>query len=337
MDRTAAILLEHGSGGRLTHELIERLLVPHFKNPYLERLEDSAVFEADDRRYCFTTDSYVISPIFFPGGDIGSLAVHGTINDLAMAGGRPLFMSCGLIIEEGFMLADLERVVASMGRAAREAGVAIVTGDTKVVPKGAGDGVYINTAGIGSIHYAGRLAADSVRPGDSVILSGTLGDHSAAILSCRQAFGFATTVLSDSAPLHGLVESVLKTSLEVRCLRDATRGGLGAVLAEIAARSGCDILIDEKAIPIKDQVRGICEMFGMDPLFMANEGKMVAVCSPAHAVSVLDAMRAHPLGREAAVIGRVPGRGRGRLVLQTIIGGERVLDLPSGELVPRIC
>ncbi len=336
--KTNEILLEHGSGGLLSNRLIAEKFLPFFRNAFLERLEDSAVFDIGGRKVCFTTDSYVVDPIFFPGGDIGSLAVHGTVNDLAVCGGKPLFLSSGFILEEGFPLDALDRIIGSMARAAAAAGVAIVTGDTKVVPRGAADGIFINTSGVGIVDYRGPLSAKSIAPGDAVIVSGTAGDHGAAILSKRKELGFRSEILSDSAPLNGLIDALLGASARVHCMRDATRGGLGAILAEIAQQSQARIEIREKDIPVRDEVRGICEILGLDPLFLASEGKIVVFCAAPDAEKVLGAMRGHRYGREAAVIGEVAAeQGRGRLVLRTAIGGQREIDLPTGELVPRIC
>lgn len=331
------ILLAHGGGGLLTNQLIERIFFPHLKNPYLERMEDSAVFSLGEARYCFSTDSYVVNPIFFPGGDIGSLAVHGTVNDIAMCGGRPLFLSAGFILEEGFPLEDLDAITRSMAEAASHAGVMIVTGDTKVVARGSADGIFINTAGIGAIDYAGEITARAISPGDAVILSGTIGDHGAAILSAREALGLTIGLVSDSAPLAGLVGDILTASPHIHCMRDATRGGLGAVLAELASQSGCTVTIEEGDIPVREEVRGLCEILGLDPLYLANEGKMVVFCPEGETARVLETMRAHPYGRDAALIGRVDSSSAGRAVMNTLIGGSRIIDLPAGELVPRIC
>ena len=331
------ILLEHGSGGLLSNELIANVFVPHFSNSYLERLEDSAVLSIGNQKFCFTTDSYVVSPIFFPGGDIGSLAVHGTVNDLAVCGGKPLFMSAGYILEEGFPFASLTKIVQSMADAAKMAGVKIVTGDTKVVSRGAVDGIFINTSGIGIIEYEGVLSVKSIQAGDAVILSGTIGDHGAAIMKVRENLGLEADIVSDSAPLNGLVAAILKASPDIHCMRDATRGGLGAILAEIAQNANMRINISEQDIPVRENVRGICEILGFDPLFLANEGKMVVFCKAIAAKKVLDTMKKHKLGVNAAVIGTVAQSGTGRVVLKTSIGGERVVDLPTGELVPRIC
>jgi hydrogenase expression/formation protein HypE len=331
------ILLAHGGGGLLTGQLIAEKFLPFFRNPYLERLEDGAVFTINGTRLCFTTDSYVVHPIFFPGGDIGSLAVHGTVNDLAMCGGKPLFLSAGFILAEGFPIADLERIIVSMAEAAKRAGVQIVTGDTKVVAKGAADGIFINTSGIGLIDYAGSVSTTSIRPGDIIILNGPIGDHGAAVLNARETLGFETEILSDSAPLNGLVEAILRVSPNIHAMRDATRGGLGAILAEIAEQSQLEITVEEAGIPIREAVRGFCEILGLEPLFLANEGKMVVFCTEADADKVLETMQTHDYGKDAAIIGRVGEKGRGRFILNTTIGGAREIDKPSGELVPRIC
>ncbi|MBP7231621.1 MAG: hydrogenase expression/formation protein HypE [Syntrophaceae bacterium] len=331
------ILLEHGGGGLLSGELIAGYFLPYFKNPLLERLEDSAVLSIGSRKLCFTTDSYVVNPVFFPGGNIGSLAVHGTVNDLAVCGGRPLYMSCGLILEEGFSVSSLEEIIQTMAKAAAESGVQIVTGDTKVVARGAADGIFINTSGIGLVEYPGLLSVKSIQPGDAVILNGTVGDHGAAIMKTRENLGLKAEILSDSAPLNGLIACALQASPNVHCMRDATRGGLGAILAEIAKSAQVRIDINERSIPVQENVRGVCEILGLDPLFLANEGKMVLFCSSQDSEKVLSAMRGHKYGHDAAIIGSVSSATQGRVVLKTTIGGERIIDLPTGELVPRIC
>ena len=331
------ILLEHGSGGLLMNSLIHDAFMPVFRNEYLDQMGDSAVVSLGRKKVCFTTDSYVVDPIFFPGGDIGSLAVHGTVNDISMCGGRPQFISVGLILEEGFPMSDLRKIVESMGRAAESAGVAIVTGDTKVVPKGSADRIFINTSGLGVVEYKTPISPVSIRKGDAIIVSGTIGDHGAAILSTRQDLGFRSNILSDSAALNGLVEDILGASRNVRFMRDATRGGLGAVLVEASQASRLSFAIEEAQIPVRQDVSGLCEILGLDPLFIANEGKMVVVCSNADAGKVLSVMKAHPLGAGAALIGRVTETGRSRVMLHTVIGGSRELDLPEGELIPRIC
>lgn len=331
------ILLEHGGGGLLSNELIAKTFLPLLKNPLLEDLQDGAVFEVGGTKFCFSTDSYVVQPRFFPGGDIGSLAVHGTVNDIAMCGGAPLALSVGFILEEGFPMEELERIVQSMADAAKAAGVVVATGDTKVVARGAADGLFINTSGIGVVRYANPLGVRSIRPGDAVLVSGPIGDHGAAILSARQELGFSSSILSDSAPLNGLVEEILAATPDVHCMRDATRGGLGAILAEIAEQAGMRITLKEAAIPVRDEVRGVCEILGFDPLFLANEGRMALFCSADSAQIVLKTMQDHEHGRGAAIIGTVAEDRRGRVVLETIIGGSREIDLPTGELVPRIC
>ncbi len=331
------ILLEHGGGGLLTGELIAEYFLPRFRNQYLERLEDSAVLMLGDRKFCFTTDSYVVSPVFFPGGNIGSLSVHGTINDLSVCGGRPLYLSCGFILEEGFPLASLEIIIQTMADAAAEAGAQIVTGDTKVVARGAADGIFINTSGIGVVEYPGVLSVRSIQPGDVILVNGTVGDHGAAIVQARENLSLASDILSDSAPLNDLIAGVLKVSPHIHCMRDATRGGLGAILAEIAKSAQVRIDVDEKSIPVLENVRGLCEILGFDPLFLANEGKMILFCPERDAHVVLETMQSHKYGRNAAIIGRVSKASQGRVVLKTSIGGERMIDLPTGELVPRIC
>ncbi|MCX8043979.1 MAG: hydrogenase expression/formation protein HypE [Desulfobacterota bacterium] len=332
-----AVLLEHGSGGLLTHELIATVFLRHLRNFCLERLEDGAVLEVQGMRLCLTTDSYVVSPIFFPGGDIGSLAVYGTVNDLAVCGGRPLALSCSVIIEEGFSLKTLDAVCASMAVAASRAQVQIVTGDTKVVPKGKGDGIYITTTGIGLVTYHAPLAISQIQPGDALILSNTIGDHGAAILCSRENIELASPLTSDSAPLSAMIERLLAASPRIHCMRDITRGGLGGILAEIALQRGLTLYIDERAIPVQEQVRGVCETFGFDPLFLANEGNMVLICDAGDADKIVQIMREYPCGRHATVIGTVSGQTDARVIMKTCIGGERIVELPTGELVPRIC
>lgn len=331
------ILLEHGGGGLLSNELISKTFLPMLKNPLLEELHDGAVFEAEGSRLCFTTDSFVVQPRFFPGGDIGSLAVHGTVNDIAMCGGIPLALSAGFILEEGFPMEELERVVRSMADAARSAGVVVATGDTKVVPRGGADGLFINTSGIGIVRYGSPLSVRSIRPGDAVLINGPIGDHGAAILSARGQLGFSSAIRSDSAPLNGLVETILAASPDIHCMRDATRGGLGAILAEISGQSGMRIAIRQTAIPVRSEVRGICEILGFDPLFLANEGRMALFCAGGAAEEILGVMRRHPLGGDAALVGMVAEDRRGRVIMETLVGGSREIDLPTGELVPRIC
>ncbi|MBM3860074.1 MAG: hydrogenase expression/formation protein HypE [Verrucomicrobia bacterium] len=323
------ILLAHGGGGTLTHELIEQLFAPAFG---LKELEDSAVL---DDKLAFTTDSYVVKPYFFPGGDIGKLAVCGTVNDLAMQGAEPLWLSLGMILEEGLPLADLEKIVASIKATAAEAGVTIVTGDTKVVERGKCEGLYLNTAGIGRV--VADVGSTHVRPGDAVIVNGNLGEHGVAVLSRREGIAFQTSVISDCAPLWSLVQSALVSGAEIHAMRDPTRGGLAATVCDIAAASGVGIWLQESALPISAEVRGACDLLGLDPLNIANEGKVVVFCRGTDAGRVLDAMRAHPLGRGARVIGEVTEKPKGMAVLRTAIGGERIVDMPTGEDLPRIC
>ena len=340
--RDKAITMAHGGGGRAMRELIERLIVPAFANPLLAGLEDQAridlrgLAEIGDR-LAFTTDSYVVSPLFFAGGDIGTLAICGTVNDLAMSGAQPLFLSCGLIIEEGFATADLERVLASMAALARRCGVHVVTGDTKVVNRGAADRLFINTAGIGVIAAGVNIAATRARPGDVLIVNGTLGDHGVAILVARNDLDLHADIPSDCQPLHGLVQTMLAACPDIHCLRDATRGGLATVLNEFAASSHVGMRLDESSLPLKPEVRGACEMLGLDVLYMANEGKLVAVVPRSHAEPVLAAMRAHPAGRDAAIVGEVLAEPAGHVILNTLFGGERVVDMLVGEQLPRIC
>lgn len=338
---TERIVLGHGSGGRLSAELLRDIFLPLFSNPILNRLEDQACLEIGGVRVAFTTDSFVVNPLFFPGGDIGSLAVHGTINDLAMGGAKPLCLSAGFILEEGLDMEVLRRATASMAAAAAAAGVAIVTGDTKVVEKGKGDGLFINTTGIGIVPEGVNLSAGAARPGDRVILSGTIGDHGIAIMANREGLAFETEIVSDSAPLHHLVETMLAVSKDIRALRDPTRGGVASALNEIAAQSGVKIQLDEESIPVRDEVRGACELLGLDPLYVANEGKLLAIVAPEAADAILASMRRHPLGRDAAVIGAVAGavgeKHRGFVTMRTAFGSTRIVDMLAGDQLPRIC
>lgn len=331
------VLLGHGSGGKLSADLIRNLFLPLFGNPTLERLEDQAVLPVGGVRLAFTTDSFVVKPLFFPGGDIGSLAVHGTVNDLAMGGAMPLALSAAFIIEEGLPVETLARIAESMARAARQAGVEIVTGDTKVVERGKGDGVFINTTGIGLVREGVELSASAARPGDVVLVSGYLGDHGIAIMAQREGLEFDCPVASDSAALHTLVAAMLDASTTIRALRDPTRGGLSSTLNEIAGQSRAGIALDERAIPVREAVRGACELLGLDPLYVANEGKLVAIVAPEAAGAVLAAMREHPLGRDAARIGAVAQSNPGLVTLRTLLGVTRVVDMLSGDQLPRIC
>jgi hydrogenase expression/formation protein HypE len=330
--------MSHGGGGRAMAHLVDELFRAAFANPALDRGDDQAQFDVPAGRLAFSTDTYVISPLFFPGGDIGSLAVHGTVNDLAMAGAVPRWLSAGFILEEGFPLADLARIVASMAAAARTAGVEIVTGDTKVVERGKGDGVFINTAGVGIVPAGLDIHGANARPGDAILVSGSIGDHGVAVMSHRQGLAFETTLASDSAPLNGLVAAMLAAAAPaIRVLRDPTRGGVAATLNEIAHASGVGMMLDEAALPVAPAVRGACELLGLDPLNVANEGKLLAIVDPADAPRVLAAMRAHPLGREAALIGSVTEDSNRFVQMTTVFGGRRMVDWLAGEQLPRIC
>ncbi len=331
------VLMAHGGGGRLTKDLIDSLFVPAFSNALLAEGHDGAVISFGNRRLAFTTDSYVVRPLFFPGGDIGSLAVHGTVNDLAMCGARPLYLSCGMILEEGLPMDDLRRIVTSMREAAREAGVELVTGDTKVVDKGTGDGIYINTAGIGLVECGRPITPRAVRPGDRVIVSGDLGNHGVAILSVREGLEFDAPVVSDSAPLWSPVHALIDAGLEIHCLRDLTRGGLSSATNEIAAAASVGIEIDETVVPVSEVVRGACEILGFDPLYVANEGRFAVFLPEAQAERAVGLLREFEICRQASVAGTVTDDHRGTVVLRSSIGGRRVLDMLSGEQLPRIC
>jgi hydrogenase expression/formation protein HypE len=336
--RNGLVDLSHGAGGRAMAHLIDEIFRAAFDNPFLDRADDQAAFDVPAGRMVMSTDGYVVSPLFFPGGDIGSLAVHGTINDIAMAGARPLHLAASYILEEGFPLADLQRIAESMGQAARDAGAAIVTGDTKVVERGKADGVFISTTGIGIVPAGLDLSSGRARPGDQVILSGCIGDHGVAIMSQRANLGFETEILSDSAALHGLVADMVRAAgPALRVMRDPTRGGLAAVLNEIAHRSEVGFLITENSIPVRPEVAAACELLGLDPLHVANEGKLVAVVAPDAAALLLSAMRAHPLGRDAVVIGAVTDDERCFVQMTTSFGGGRIVDWLAGEQLPRIC
>lgn len=336
--KTGRVELSHGSGGRAMTQLIAEVFQPALANPFLAQGNDQAVLPPANGRLAMTTDSYVVSPLFFPGGDIGQLAVHGTINDLAMAGAVPLYLTAGFIIEEGFPLADLARIAASMGEAARAAGVPVVTGDTKVVERGKADGVFISTAGVGVVPADLELSGDRARPGDVVILSGSIGDHGVAIMARRENLEFDTEVQSDSAALHGLVAAMVAVAgPHLRLMRDPTRGGLAATLNEIAQQSCVGLAIEEAKIPVRPQVAAACELLGLDPLFVANEGKLVAIVDPVGAEPLLEAMRAHPFGRDAAAIGRVVKDEHRFVQMTTAFGGGRIVDWLAGEQLPRIC
>lgn len=329
------ILLAHGSGGKLSHDLVENF-VPLFKNPLLDKLDDSAVFELSGR-LAFTTDSYVVSPIFFPGGDIGKLAVCGTVNDLSMAGAKPLYLSLSLVIEEGLSVAELQRVMSSIAGTAEEAEVKIVTGDTKVVNRGNADRLFINTAGIGVIPPGVDVSGSNAMPGDKIILSGSIGDHGVAVMSRREGLEFSVPIESDCAPLNRLVAEMLAASNQIHCLRDPTRGGLASTLNEFAKQSKVGIKIEEDQIPVKEAVRAYCELLGLDPLYVANEGKLVAVVPAAEAENILARMRRNPHGNQAAIIGEIVAEHPGRVVMMTRLGASRIVDMLVGELLPRIC
>jgi len=345
------IVMGHGAGGKMMADLIEHLFAPAFDNQWLRQMGDSAALELPGGQTAFTTDSFVVSPLFFPGGNIGELAVYGTVNDLAMRGAKPLYLSAGFILEEGLAMETLGKVVTAMAAACKKAGVIIATGDTKVVQRGHGDGLYINTSGIGVIPAKVDIGPANARPGDVVLVSGTMGDHGIAIMSVREGLTFETEIKSDSAPLNGLVEAMMAAGGQpkqskgrhrpplqpIHCLRDATRGGLAAVLNELADSSKVGVQFDERKVPIRPEVNAACEMLGFDPLYIANEGKLVAIVPEEKAEAVLAAMRGHEYGREAAIIGRVVTEHPGMVTARTVIGGMRVVDVPAGELLPRIC
>ena len=331
------VLLGHGSGGKLSAELVRDVFLPALSNPVLARLDDQAIVSVNGIRLAITTDSFVVKPLFFPGGDIGSLAVHGTVNDLAMGGAKPLFLSAAFIIEEGFSIQDLRRLVSSMHQAAANAGVQVVTGDTKVVEKGKGDGLFINTTGVGLVPQGLELSADQARPGDKVLLSGPIGEHGIAILAQREGLEFETTIESDSAALNTLVETMLNASRAIRCMRDPTRGGVSSTLNEIAQQSRVAIQLEESSIPIREEVRGACELLGLDPLYVANEGKLIAIVAPEAANTVLQAMRGHQFGTEAQMIGTVSEGPAGLVTMRTPLGTTRIVDMLAGDQLPRIC
>ncbi len=331
------VLMAHGGGGRLMQQLIEQVFYRAFDNPVLGERHDGALLDVGGQRLAFTTDSYVVQPLFFPGGDIGSLAVNGTVNDLAMCGARPRWLSAGFIIEEGLPVETLRRVADSMRAAAAAAGVELVTGDTKVVDKGKGDGLFINTAGIGVVEHASRISPRAVRPGDAILVSGDLGRHGMAIMSVREGLEFESAIESDCAPLTGLVQALFDAGVDVHCLRDLTRGGLAAALNEIAATARVQIHVDEAAIPVTELVRGACEILGLDPLYVANEGRLAAWVAAGDAERALAAMQSRPEGAGAARIGTVQAEPAGLVTLKSVIGVARVLDLLSGEQLPRIC
>jgi len=335
--REDRVTMAHGAGGKASHTLIDAIFLEALRNPLLEPLEDQAVFSVNDGRMAITTDSFVVSPLFFPGGDIGDLAVNGTVNDLAVCGARPRYLTAGFILEEGFPVADLKRIAESMSKAAAAVGVCVIAGDTKVVPRGKADGCFINTSGVGMIERAVELGAARVRPGDAVLVSGPIGEHGIAIMLARGELDLVSDLPSDTAALWGLVEGVLDATIEVHAMRDATRGGVGTVLNEIAASAGVSVTVDETAVPVKDEVRGACEILGIDPLYVACEGRLVAFVAARGADAALSAMRSHPLGRDAAIVGSVKEESPGMVLLRTQFGGTRIVDMLVGDPLPRIC
>jgi hydrogenase expression/formation protein HypE len=335
--RQGKVTLDHGGGGRASWELVQGYFLPQFVNPFLEKMDDSAVVDFPPGRLAVTTDCYVVDPIFFPGGDIGMLAVNGTVNDLSVQGARPLFLSAAFILEEGFKLSDLERVLISMAHASEEAGVSIIAGDTKVVPQGKGDRIYINTTGVGLVQEGLDISGRNAKVSDKVILSGPVGDHGIAVLSQREGLAFGTELKSDCAPLNHMVEEILTVTREVHAMRDPTRGGVAASLNEIARQSGVGIVLNEGAIRVRDEVRSACEILGLDPLYVANEGRLIAFVLPKDALKVLETIRHNKRGRDAQIIGEVVADHPGRVVMRTTTGGTRIVDMPLGEQLPRIC
>ena len=331
------VLIAHGGGGTLTHQLISKIFLNQFGNEYLNQLHDGAIFEINGSKFAFTTDSYVVKPIFFPGGNIGELAINGTVNDLAVCGAKPLFISTGFIIEEGFEIEELWKIVLSMKEAADKAGVMIVTGDTKVVEKGKGDKIFINISGIGLVYDGVDISPKNVKVGDVIILNGRIAEHGIAIMSAREGLEFETKIESDTAPLNGLVEDILKASKKISVMRDPTRGGLASALNEIASSANVKIEIYEKEIPIADEVLGACEILGLDPLYIANEGKILVFVEADDAEKVLEAMRKNPYGKDSRIIGRVTEEGSPLVTMKTLIGSTRIVDMISGEQLPRIC
>ena len=331
------ILLDHGSGGQMSHQLITDMVLPIFDNPILAMLHDGAIFDIAKQRMAFSTDTYVVDPIFFPGGSIGKLAVNGTVNDLAMCGATPLYLSAGLIIEEGFSLTDLGKILQDMALAAEKANVKVVTGDTKVVPKGAVDKIFVNTSGIGLIPRQVDISSHRARPGDKVILSGSIADHGMTVLTQREGMIFDSPVISDTAPLNHMVTKMLAAHKDIHVLRDPTRGGVGTALNEIAGKSGVGIKIYEEKVPLKKEIAGLCELLGFDPLYVANEGKLIAFVAPDYAEKVLAAIRADEFGQDACIIGEAIADNPGKVIMQTSIGGSRIVDMLTGEQLPRIC
>lgn len=332
------ILLGHGSGGKLSHQLLSDLIIPTLSGVLPAGQNDAAIFDHDGRRFAFTTDSYVVDPVFFPGGNIGSLSVNGTVNDLAMMGARPLYMSVGLILEEGFSRKELGTILAAMRQAADQAGIAIVTGDTKVVPRGKADRIFINTSGVGVLQHALEINGSRARVGDKILINGTIGDHGIAVLAAREGLALESNIESDCAPLNGLVTEILSVGGDaVHVLRDPTRGGVATTLKEIALQSQVAVTLQEAALPLKSAVRGVCSILGLDPLYVANEGKLLAIVAPEKAGRVLERMRNHSFGRESAIIGEVTAGGNGKVQMETAVGGARAVEMLAGEQLPRIC
>ena len=334
---TKQILLGHGSGGKLSHELISETILPYFKNDELEKLGDAAVFKLGDNRVAFSTDSYVVDPIFFPGGDIGKLAICGTVNDLSMMGARPLYISAGIILEEGLPLDVLEQILDSMRKMAEESGIQIITGDTKVVPHGAADKIFINTAGIGLVPPGIDINGDQAKPGDVVIINGSIADHGITIMASREGLEMDIDLKTDSAPLNNLVDDMLKSSNNIHVLRDPTRGGVATTLNEIASQSNVAIKLYEKNLPVSEKVQSVCEILGLDPLYIANEGKCLVICPESESANVLMAMKNNKYGKDSKVIGEVIAEPRQKVFLETLIGGQRIIDMLAGEQLPRIC
>ncbi len=331
------ILLDHGSGGKMSHRLTAEMMLPIFENPVLSKLDDGAIFEIKGQRFAFSTDTYTVDPIFFPGGNIGELAIYGTVNDIAMCGATPLYLSVGLVIEESFPMMDLETIIKEMGKAAANAGVTVVTGDTKVVPRGAADKIFINTSGLGLIPDQVKVGSTEARVGDIIILSGSIAEHGISVLIQREGMTFESAVTSDTAPLNHMVNKMFSVSKDIHVLRDPTRGGIGTALNEIADKSKVGVKIFEEKIPLKNQVAGICELLGFDPLYIANEGKLLAFVAPDHAEKVLAAIKQDVYGKNAAIIGKVIAEYPGQVFMETRIGGTRVVDMLTGEQLPRIC
>ena len=335
--KTDTILLDHGSGGKISHQLITDLMLPIFDNPMLAALHDGATLDIGGKRLAFSTDTYVVDPIFFPGGNIGDLAINGTVNDLAMCGAEPLFLSVGLIIEEGFSMTDLKKILKGMGIASEKAGVKVVTGDTKVVPKGMADKIFINTSGIGKIPKDVNISGNRARPGDKIILSGTIADHGMTVLTQREGMTFDSSLKSDTAPLNHMVLRMLSACQDIHVIRDPTRGGVGTALNEIAGKSNVGVKIYEEKIPLKNETESICELLGFDPLYVANEGKLIAFVDADYANKVLSAIQEDDLGKDASIIGEVVSDHLGKVVMKTRIGGTRIIDMLTGQQLPRIC